>query len=201
MVRILYIAIVVLVGCSPVRTVSLYGPTGTGPTLEPVQISDESAEPFDRVSWGRWADADKDCQNTRQEVLIRDSLVVVTFKDSDRCVVASGEWICPYTGERFTDPRDLDIDHIVPLKEAHESGGFGWDLEHKKNYFNYIDGLWPASASANRSKGAREPHEWLPAAGRCSYLSRWVRIKRIWGLYFDQIEISKLVEIITEECM
>src|SRR5687768_4252779 len=34
---------------------------------------------FKRNEWGNWKDADNDCQDTRVEVLQRDSLIPVTF--------------------------------------------------------------------------------------------------------------------------
>ena len=79
---------------------------------------------YDRKLWKHWIDEDKDCQNTRHEVLIEESLTPVTFKTDKGCRVVSGSWLGAYSGEIFTDASLLDIDHLVPLKEAHESGGF-----------------------------------------------------------------------------
>ena len=45
---------------------------------------------YDRDDWNHWTDADRDCQNTRHEVLIEESLVEVTFKSADGCQVATG---------------------------------------------------------------------------------------------------------------
>ena len=47
----------------------------------------------------------------------------MAFKSARNCRVVAGEWLGPYTGKRFHTVRDLDIDHIVPLKHAYESGG------------------------------------------------------------------------------
>ena len=77
---------------------------------------------YDRSAWRHWIDADRDCQNTRHEVLIEESLTPVTFKTDKGCRVVSGNWLGAYSGEVFTDASKLDIDHLVPLKEAHESG-------------------------------------------------------------------------------
>ena len=80
--------------------------------------------PYDRKDYRHWIDADGDCQNTRHEVLLEESLELVTYKDQGNCKVATGLWRGPYTGELIRDASKLDIDHLVPLKEAHESGGF-----------------------------------------------------------------------------
>ena len=79
-----------------------------GITIEPEQ----NPSTYDRGLYGAWIDADGDDEDTRQEVLIDES-----FDDLDmvprgnKWKVASGFWICPYTGRYFTDPSDLDIDH------------------------------------------------------------------------------------------
>ncbi|KKK56840.1 hypothetical protein LCGC14_3060470, partial [marine sediment metagenome] len=77
---------------------------------------------YNRSEWGRWRDQDGDCQDPRQEVLITESLEAPTL-DEKGCKVLLGRWLCQLTGVTFSDPRLLDIDHIVPLREAHYSGG------------------------------------------------------------------------------
>ena len=78
---------------------------------------------YDRGAFGGWWDADGDCLNTRQEVLLAESLVTATVID---CRVVSGLWFDPFTGQTFVDPGELDVDHLVPLKEAFISGASEW---------------------------------------------------------------------------
>ena len=77
---------------------------------------------YERKSYRHWTDEDRDCQNARHEVLIEESLSTVGFKTSKDCRVVSGSWNDPYSGRTITDATKLDIDHMVPLKEAHQSG-------------------------------------------------------------------------------
>ena len=91
---------------------------------------------YDRKAWKHWVDADRDCQNTRHEVLIEESQTPVVFKTEKGCKVVAGSWMGAYSGEVFTDASKLDIDHMVPLKEAHESGGHAWDAYRKRDYAN-----------------------------------------------------------------
>lgn len=167
-------------------------PTKMGTTVE-----------YDRDSWGRWIDADGDCQDTRQEVLIRDSQEPPTM-DAKGCRVLTGKWVDPYTGKTFTDPGQLDIDHVVPLKEAHDSGAATWDEAQKVAYFNHLGGnnLRAVDQSANRSKGSRQPHEWLPLneSFRCQYLKDWLNIKRQWNLETDCEEAQKLATLVSQYC-
>jgi hypothetical protein len=81
----------------------------------PVGLAPAPAVAYDRADWPHWVDADGDCQDTRQEVLVAESEIAVEFRDARRCTVARGRWRCPYTGQVITDPHELDVDHLVPL--------------------------------------------------------------------------------------
>jgi hypothetical protein len=140
--------------------------------------------------FGGWIDVDEDGQNTRQEVLIRDSLVPVGFDFKGN--VNFGVWICPYTGTITTIPRKFDIDHVVPLAEAYKSGADHWDNEKRKRYANYLTDpkhLLATTLGSNREKGARDISEWLPLINVKEYIQIWVEIKENWNLCFDEEEI------------
>lgn len=175
-------------------------PTATPqPTAPPVTAA--ATPVYDRGAWQHWVDADGDCQDTRQEVLIAESRVPVTFTDDRRCRVASGEWLGPYTGQRFTDPRQLDIDHLVPLRHAHDTGGGVWSAARKREYANYLAQpahLVAVEARANRSKGARGPADWRPPNQGywCQYATEWQAIKQQWGLRSDEREAAALAELL-----
>ena len=48
--------------------------------------------PYDRNDYRHWVDEDKDCQNTRHEVLIEESRTPVTFKTDKGCREALCNW-------------------------------------------------------------------------------------------------------------
>lgn len=149
----------------------------------------------------RWADADGDCQNTRQEVLIAESRVPVTLGPR-RCRVITGQWHDPYTGRIFTNPRRLDIDHVVPLREAHDSGAASWSRSRKRSFANDLsnaNSLIAVYRGENRSKGARDPASWLPRnqAYHCDYVRVWRQVKNRWGLSMDSAEIEAIKEVLS----
>lgn len=151
------------------------------------------SQTYVRSEWGvSWVDVDKDCQNTRQEVLIEESLIPVTFDESG-CKVTSGLWVCIYTGQVFTDPSKLDIDHFVPLENAFVSGGYAWTSSKKKEYANFLGDkyhLVAVSSSANRAKQGSSPDKWMPSykPTQCAYLKIWSDIKDAWELTYTDAE-------------
>ena len=163
--------------------------------LTTVAVADSAGCPkYDRKSYRHWIDEDRDCQNARHEVLIEESLSSVTFKTGKGCKVLSGSWDDPYSGRTITDATKLDIDHMVPLKEAHESVTANWSRERKRAYANDLDDpdtLIAVDRRLNRQKGAKDPAEWLPPnhAYQAEYARAWVAVKLKWGLTLSLIHI------------
>lgn len=147
---------------------------------------------YNRKDWPHWLDYDHDCQNARAEELIKSSSIAVKFKRNKGCVVSHGRWHDPYSGKTFTKASQLDIDHIVPLKEAHISGGSSWSRKRRRAFANDPENLIVVSAHENREKGAKDLAKWLPDVieYRCQYVKRWVRVKARYSLNIDQNERS-----------
>jgi hypothetical protein len=182
-------------GSGPEQPPAARSAPGVPAALAPTDGS-AAAVPYSRDLYGGWIDADGDCQDTRQEVLIAESVVPVQL-DAAGCRVVSGRWMDPYTGREITNPRELDIDHLVPLAEAHRSGGDAWTPERRRAYANHLahaEHLIAVTAGANRSKGDKDPASWLPAnaAYRCEYVRDWVLVKLRWGLRADDAELAAI---------
>ena len=192
-------------------------PQGTTPSATPTEAATAEASglvlpisiaaatvdlpDYDRGEWRHWTDEDGDCQNARQEVLIAESAVAVTFQSAEECRVSAGQWTGPYTGQVVEDPGSLDVDHMVPLANAHRSGGWAWDRERKREYANslgYENHLIATTSSANRAKGAKGPDAWRPALEGywCVYAVDWVTIKYEWGLTVSEAEYVALSEML-----
>ena len=173
------------------------------PQLTISEISSSIPE-YDRDDWNHWIDENGDCQNTRHEVLIEESFETVTYTNDTFCSVGTGKWYGNYTGQYYYNASELDIDHFIPLKNAHQSGGYNWSSAKKEEFANYRldpDNLIAVNLSANRSKGAKGPDEWKPSNTEywCEYAYDWIRIKDYWNLTATQAEWDALVSMI-ETC-
>ena len=159
---------------------------------------------YHRELYGQWIDEDKDCQNTRHEVLIKNSLVEPKFKTPKKCQVISGKWLDPYSGKYFYKASELDIDHVWPVKTAHEAGASVWSKEKKRKFYNDFDNLIPVSASLNRSKKDKTPAEWMPPnkAFRCKYLQQWSFVQTKYKLKEPsrQPASKKIIELENNFC-
>ena len=158
-----------------------------------------SASDYDRHEWlPRWSDVDRDCQNTRHELLIRYSLAPVSFTNHRQCSVDRGLWMDPYTGDFYEKASDLDVEHIVPLKWAHDHGGAQWSQEQKRRFAEDPDNLWLVDDGRNQSKGDRGPDAWMPPYQRVErfYVQRFMAIVKKYDLQFSAEEDRLLLAML-----
>ncbi|CAB4566487.1 unannotated protein [freshwater metagenome] len=172
--------------------------------LERIVQDKEVGNGYSRDLFRHWSDADGDQCNTREEVLIAESLSRAQV-DAFGCKVIAGDWFSPFDGLSHTDPSDLDIDHLVPLKEAWDSGAHAWSSSKRERFANDLsDGrvLIAVTSGVNRSKGDRDPSQWLPPRGAytCTYVSDWIAVKFQWGLSMDSSEWGRLKNLLNGQC-
>jgi hypothetical protein len=145
--------------------------------------------PYNRaVHYGEWIDIDGDCQNTRAEALITRSLSPIEFTRSDNCYVKSGKWIDYYTDIIYTNAKDIQIDHIISLKQHYEA--IGSTLTHKQRveYANEPTHLVITKSSLNMSKSAKDLSEFItrvPQQNKCKYIRDVKRISDASNITLD----------------
>jgi hypothetical protein len=158
---------------------------------------------YDRDQFGpQWADVDRNGCDTRNDVLARD-LTDETFEPgTGDCVVLSGTLADPYTGQLIAfvkgDGASVDIDHVVALSDAWQTGAFRWDEARRTALANDPLNLLAVDYSANRQKGDGDAATWLPAdkAHRCAYVARQVAVKAAYGLWVTQAEHDAIAGVL-----
>jgi hypothetical protein len=158
-----------------------------------------TSDDYERFRFGHGWKTRDGC-STRQRVLMTESR---RGRDIG-CHVRRGLWLSAYDGERFRDESELDIDHLVPLGEAWVSGARRWNDGTRERYANdmgYSGTLRAVSAGSNRSKGDRDPAEWMPPRliHRCKYIGTWIAVKYRWRLAADGDERAVLRRYV-EQC-
>ncbi len=159
-------------------------------------------ERYDRDKhYGGWINItkDKSCLNTREVVLKRSSDPKEIETTKNGCRILRGEWLDPYTEQQFTNPRDIQIDHMVPLKNSYVSGAHLWSSEKRCAYANYLGNsihLLAVSGEENQEKLDHSPEQYMPPnkAYHCEYLKNWLQIKMIWQLALSDDEVSAIKE-------
>jgi hypothetical protein len=150
---------------------------------------------YDRDLFRHWIDADSDGCNTRYEVLISEADDAPTVGAG--CSLHGGRWYSYYDNASYALISDLDIDHMVPLAEAWDSGARAWPGSRREAFANDLGDTRPLIAvkdSVNQAKGDRDPAQWLPPyqGATCRYVREWVATKIRWRLTVDSAEKSAL---------
>ncbi|KAL4805000.1 hypothetical protein BDV18DRAFT_141722 [Aspergillus unguis] len=159
-----------------------------------VKASGASAD-YDRDLFPHWISQGDSC-DTRDRVLIRDGEDVET---GSGCSI-TGTWVSPYDGETWDEKGDLDIDHVVPLSNAWNSGASEWTTDEREAFANdlTIPQLLAVTNSVNRQKSDSGPEEWLPplTSYYCTYGKMWTTVKYTYGLTVNEAEKSALEDLL-----
>ena len=156
-------------------------------------VARETAAGYDRDKFKHWTDADGDCRDTRDEVLAAESRVAV-----HGCDIIQGRWFSYYDRVTWRHSSDVDIDHLVALKEAWDSGARRWNAGTRKRFANDLRdrrSLVAVTDNVNQSKSDRDPAEWLPSYGKCRYVKEWTAVKLRWRLKTNRVEKQRLTTL------
>jgi hypothetical protein len=178
-------------------------PANAGKALKRLEVAPSgSMAGYDREDFPHWSDAqengwrvsDSSC-DVRDAALIRDGEDLVI---EEGCDVESGLWLDPYTKNTYTDPLDIDIDHLVPLANAYRSGASEWDEARRETYANDPDNLLSVEDNANQEKGDKGPEAWKPPNRTiwCVYAKRWISVKSEYALTVNPQEKTALGQML-----
>lgn len=159
---------------------------------------------YSRAAFGSpWADVDHNGCDTRDDILRRDLVSVVVAPGTRGCQVTSGILHDPYTGasigfRRGPNSAVIQIDHVVALSNAWQTGAAAWSAGRRLAYANDPLVLLAVSGAQNQAKGDADAATWLPqrAGYRCDYVARQVAIKlryRLWVTPAEHKAISRVL--------
>jgi hypothetical protein len=149
------------------------------------------------------ADGRNGC-DTRNDMLRRDLVDVMIKPGSNGCAVLSGTLNDPYTGTSFAFQRgpgssaEVQIDHMVSLSDAWQTGAQQWDEFTRRNFANDPRNLQATLGWVNQQKGDGDTATWLPPnnAYRCTFVSRIVDVKAAYRLWVTPAERDAIARVL-----
>lgn len=153
--------------------------------LDKIPVADAENVSYSRKDYRHWILQNGAC-DTREIVLHNAGFA----SDARTCKALQGKAVSPYTGETVTNPRSMDIDHVIPLGYANAHGGAHWDSAKKQAFANDLTQLLAVDAASNRQKGDKGPADWTPKdkSFGCKYANIWVNTALKYGLTITQAD-------------
>lgn len=159
--------------------------TNRGAASAPTAPPPSGRSPYSRDEFGTgWTDPDHNGCDARQDAIRAATTNRVT---AGPCKITRADIRDRYSGRTYpaANPSAFDIDHIVALHDAWNSGASSWTRARRVAFANDPADLVLTTASANRSKGDQDPSQWAPAThdGACFYARTYRAIKLRWRLH------------------
>ncbi|WP_425468336.1 GmrSD restriction endonuclease domain-containing protein [Quadrisphaera granulorum] len=158
---------------------------------------------YSREQFGQaWQDVDANGCDTRDDVLARDMTDVV-YSRTDPCQVSSGVLVDPYTPKEIRFQRgprsaEVQIDHLVALSDAWQTGAQQWTPEQREQFANDPLNLLAVDGPLNSAKGDGDAATWLPPnkGFRCQYVARQIAVKAKYGAWVTQAERDAMADVL-----
>ena len=156
---------------------------------------------YTRSQFPHWSDPDRNGCDARNDILKRD-LTNITYKSGTRdCKVIAGQLLDPFSGKVITFSTTkvvIDIDHVVALSNAWQTGAAYFDKNTRLLIANDPINLLAVDAKLNRQKGDGDAATWLPPnkSFRCEYVARQVAVKakyKLWVTEPEKVAITKIL--------
>ena len=178
-------------------------PDGSLSDLDKLTVNNDPTPPekYNRVEqFGpAWKDVDHNGCDTRNDILLRDlSTSLVAGRNS--CVVIAGKLADPYSGKwidfRKEEASKVQIDHVVSLENAWQSGAYNLSKETREALANDPDNLLAVNGHDNMVKGSKSADQWMPpnSTYACAYASKQVQIKTRYTLTVTTPEKQALAD-------
>ncbi|CAN2212731.1 Domain of unknown function DUF1524 [Candidatus Nanopelagicaceae bacterium] len=162
---------------------------------------------YERSQFGpAWSDVDRNGCDTRNDILKRDLTSVVYKSGTHDCLVLSGMLLDPYSGEQIPFERgvstssDVQIDHVVALSNAWQTGAFKLTSEKRLALANDPMNLLAVKGRLNSQKSDGDAATWLPPLKsiRCAYVAQQIVVKAKYGLWVTPPEKAAMVGLLAK---
>jgi len=202
------IALILSTVASPATATTLQREATPSQVIAQLQVKGRAPKTgYSRAQFGAaWADVDHNGCDTRNDILKRDLTAIVFRATTHECVILSGILHDPYSGTdiKFTrgirTSQAVQIDHVVALSNAWQTGAFRLTLEERTIFANDPLNLLAVEGKLNSQKGDGDAATWLPPlkSYRCEYVARQVAVKAKYGLWLTSPEKTAIVSVLSK---
>ncbi len=153
---------------------------------------------YDRSLFSHWRDTNGSGCDARQDTLAEQVIGFPQVDLFDSCVIVEGDWYSIFDGVTHSgSPSELDIDHVIALAEAWDSGASTWDSATRRRFANDPAHLVAVTASSNRSKSDADLADWRPIRSAwCVTATITAEVKAAYGLSVDPAEYDAIAEML-----
>ena len=207
-IRIATLIGAMLVGFTPSISTATAQPGLAMATLETLAVKGRAPKTgYTRDLFGQaWADVDRNGCDTRNDILKRDLSAIIYKAGTRNCVVASGTLVDRYSAETINFVRgnvtsmDVQIDHVVALSNAWQTGAFKLSADQRKAFANDPLNLFAVKGSLNQQKSDGDAATWLPPlkSFRCAYVAQQIAVKMKYSLWVVPPEKAAMVAILAK---
>ncbi len=156
---------------------------------------------YERSQFGNGWDSSLGC-DMRNIILSRD---LTDVRRDDKCRVVTGTLVDPYTattisfvrGETTSD--DVQIDHVVALSNAWQTGAQQLDYDSRVRFANDPLNLLAVDGPSNEQKSDSDAATWLPSNKlfRCQYVNRQIAVKKKYDLWVTLSERDAMTRVLS----
>jgi hypothetical protein len=152
---------------------------------------------YNEADWPLFEGNSSNCRSIRQTILVLTSRETVSFTNPRECEVRTGSWIDEYTGKRFTVASQLELDHIIPRRYAHNQGGDRWPPGKKFQFANDPMNLIMVERREARRKADKGPSGYLPREEfQCEYAQQWRAVADKYDLRLNTRDSNRILVIL-----
>ena len=160
---------------------------------------------YSRAEFGpAWSDVDHNGCDTRNDILKRDLTDLIFREGTYNCIIESGTLVDRYSGETIYFTRgvatssEVQIDHVVALSNAWQTGAFKLTPESRKQMANDPLNLLAVKGRLNSQKGDGDAATWLPPKRTfwCTYVAHQIAVKVKYKLWVTRPEKAQMVRIL-----
>jgi hypothetical protein len=153
---------------------------------------------YQRDLFDHWSDTNGSGCTARQDALGAQAIGLVQRDIVRPCVIIEGDWYSLFDGVTHSgSPSEVDVDHVVALAEAWDSGAEDWSIAKRRQFANDPLNLLVVTRRSNQNKADLDAGSWMPERGDawCITAAMMVLTKLRYAMTIDAAEQRGLIRM------